>query len=170
MIVTKRKELRYIDQFYDAMIKVNLDDLKKIGDKLTECKGIVYLIGNGGSCAIASHAAVDLQPCRAIAISDSALLTRAANDFGWENAPTNPLIYLVTKKDILIAISSSGQSANIINAVHNANRWGAFVITFTGFNSDNPLKQLGNINIWVDSKDYGIVESAHTLLFHMIGK
>lgn len=142
--------------------------------KLTETKNnnaTIYLIGNGGSNGIVSHASVDfLNTCkiRAIPLTDSSQLTCFANDYGYENIFAKPLETLISNDDILIAVSSSGSSKNIVNAVQIAKSKGTFVLTLSGFRPDNPLKQLGNINFWLNSKHYGMVEIGHALLLHYI--
>ena len=71
-------------------------------------------------------------------------------------------------KDILIAISSSGQSRNIVNAVAVAKKNGATVITLSGFQDNNPLRQIGHYNLWLNSKDYGQVEIGHAFILHYL--
>jgi D-sedoheptulose 7-phosphate isomerase len=90
------------------------------------------------------------------------------NDFGYENAFARMLGQLLNPGDIVIAISSSGQSLNIINAATIASERGAYVVTLTGFSADNPLRHLGNKNIWLDSDDYGFVEVGHQFILHNI--
>lgn len=131
----------------------------------------VYLVGNGGSSAIVSHAAIDLlNACgfRAHALTDNSLLTCMANDYGYENVFSQPLKTLFDEGDVLVAISSSGKSPNIVNACNEVKAKASTVITFSGFNADNPLRHSGDYNFWLDSKDYGIVEIGHSLLFHHI--
>ena len=137
--------------------------------KIQKEKKNCYIIGNGGSAAIASHAVIDFMnvgKLSAITLHDSATLTCMANDYGYENAFSNIIKLTLKPKDILIAISSSGQSKNIINAVESAKNLDSTVITFSGFNSNNPLRKMGNINFWCNSKDYGMVEIGHQFLLH----
>ena len=122
------------------------------------------LIGNGGSAAMASHVAIDLTKAagiRAINFNEADLLTCFANDYGYENVFESALKFYADKGDALIAISSSGMSKNILNAVNYANKNGLYVITFSGFNSKNSLKNLGKINFFVESKSYNVVEMTH---------
>jgi len=129
----------------------------------------VYIIGNGGSAAIASHAVIDFMNVGKISAStlhDSATLTCMANDYGYENAFSNIVKLTLKPHDILIAISSSGQSKNIINAVESAKKIGSIVITLSGFDSVNNLREMGDINFWCNSKDYGMVEIAHQFILH----
>jgi D-sedoheptulose 7-phosphate isomerase len=131
----------------------------------------VYIVGNGGSAGVASHAAIDLfnvAKLRALTLHESSLLTCMANDYGYENAFARTLAQLTRPGDVLIAISSSGCSHNIRNAAAQATNNGGTVITFTGFARDNPLRLVGDINIWLDSSDYGQVEIGHQFILHNI--
>jgi D-sedoheptulose 7-phosphate isomerase len=139
---------------------------------LTAVQGAVrvWLIGNGGSAAIASHAAVDLLTAgvKAHVLTDPALITCLANDFGYDQVYAYPLQRLMGKGDLLIAISSSGQSPNILNGVQAAYEIGAEAVTLSGFAADNPLRQSGRVNLWVDSCDYGVVELEHAAILHRL--
>jgi D-sedoheptulose 7-phosphate isomerase len=124
----------------------------------------IIVVGNGGSAAMASHVAVDLTKaagCRAITFNEADLLTCFANDYGYENWVEKALNFYADKGDVVILISSSGTSKNIVNGANWAKQNGLSVITLSGFNSDNPLKKIGDINLWVDSKGYNIIEMAH---------
>jgi len=131
----------------------------------------VYLVGNGGSAGIASHAATDFMnvaKLRAHTLYDSSLLTCMANDYGYENAFARMLTQTVTAGDALIAISSSGKSLNIRNAAEAVKKLGGVVITLSGFDQKNPLRSQGDLNIWLDSSDYGFVEIGHQFVLHNI--
>lgn len=131
----------------------------------------VYLVGNGGSAGVASHAATDfvnVVRLRAQTVHDSSLLTCMANDYGYENAFARILSTLVRPEDVLIAISSSGKSPNICNAAAKVRELGGTVITLSGFAHNNPLRALGDLNIWLDSRDYGMVEIGHQFILHNI--
>ena len=129
----------------------------------------VYVIGNGGSAAVASHAVTDLSNVgkfRAFTLHDQSLLTCMVNDYGYENAFSRILGQVAMQGDILIAISSSGSSMNICNAASQMVDRGGKVITLTGFAEDNTLRTLGDINIWLNSDDYGFVEIGHQFILH----
>jgi len=133
--------------------------------------GGLYIIGNGGSAAVASHAVTDffnVGGLRAMTLHDSSTLTCFSNDYGYENAFSRRVERLLTANDVLIAISSSGQSKNIINACRCATACAAKVVTLSGFRTDNPLRRLGDINYWLDSDDYGMVEIGHLFLLHYV--
>lgn len=129
------------------------------------------LIGNGGSAAIASHQAVDLwrnAGVRAMAFNDPAQLTCIANDFGYTDVFARPIEMFADIGDLVIAISSSGRSLNILGAVEKARDRGCPVIGFSGFHPGNPLRGYGDLNFYVPSHSYGVVEAAHLLLIHGI--
>lgn len=129
----------------------------------------VMIVGNGGSAAIAGHAAIDLSKnagVRATAFNDASALTCLANDFGYENVFAKQVEFHGRAGDVLMAISSSGRSPSILNAVATGRQVGAMVLTFSGFDDNNPLRSLGDINFYVPSSEYGFVEIAHMILIH----
>ncbi|MCP5468962.1 MAG: SIS domain-containing protein [Chlamydiales bacterium] len=133
--------------------------------------GNIFVIGNGGSAGIASHFCTDLLKTLelpASSFSDSNILTCFGNDYGYENVFSSGLRVRMTSEDLLVAISSSGKSENILRACHVAKEKGGRVITLSGFLANNPLRQLGDLNFWVDSCDYGLVETAHFFLLHTV--
>lgn len=124
----------------------------------------VIIIGNGGSAAIASHVAVDLTKTsgiRAITFNDVDLLTCFGNDYGYEHWVEEALKSYADQKDLVILISSSGKSPNIVNAGIMLAKMNIRFITFSGFEENNPLRGLGTINFWVDSNQYNYVEMTH---------
>lgn len=131
----------------------------------------LYLIGNGGSAGVVSHATTDffnVARISATTLHESSLMTCMANDYGYENAYARMIRQMVKPGDIVVAISSSGKSMNIRKAAEEASNNGGYVVTLTGFASDNPLRSLGAINVWLDSNDYGLVEIGHQFLLHNI--
>ncbi|MES2509946.1 MAG: SIS domain-containing protein [Pseudomonadota bacterium] len=139
-------------------------------DALKNARKRMYIVGNGGSAAIASHAVTDfanMAKISAFTLHDSSLLTCMTNDYGYEVAFARMLSLHAGEGDVLVAISSSGKSPNICNAVESFRRaGGGKVLTLSGFKSDNALRQLGDINVWLDSSDYGIVEIGHQFVLH----
>ena len=124
----------------------------------------VIVVGNGGSAAMASHVAVDFTKAagiRAINFNEADLITCFANDYGYENWVAQALEAYADQGELLILISSSGNSQNILNGAKKAKEMGLLVITLSGFLPDNPLRELGNLNLWVDSTEYNIVEMTH---------
>jgi len=131
----------------------------------------VIFIGNGGSASIASHQAIDYWKnggIRAFSLNDASALTCISNDFGYASVFQKPLEMFTDRGDMLFAISSSGRSSNIINAVRAARKKGAFCVTLSGFSAKNPLRRLGDINFYVPSSSYGIVEITHLAICHAI--
>ena len=129
----------------------------------------VYLIGNGGSAAIVSHAKTDLMnvgKLKAITLLDSAIMTCFSNDYGYENVFSRQLDILANAEDVLIAVSSSGMSKNILNAVDMMRQKNAKVITLSGFKNNNDLRVSGDLNFWIDSENYTLVEIAHLFILH----
>ena len=150
-------------------LECGLSEIMDILKKIKKNENSLYIVGNGGSAAVASHALVDFVNVATICaqvLHESSLITCMANDYGYENAYARILETYMAPEDCLIAISSSGKSDNICNAAISAKKKGATVITFSGFNADNPLRQLGDINIWLDSCDYGFVEVGHQFILH----
>ena len=131
----------------------------------------VIFVGNGGSAAIASHMATDYSKngnVRSLALNDSSMLTCLGNDLGYERVFAKQIELHARPGDLVIAISSSGRSANIINAVAAARAAGCRVVTFSGFKPDNPLRGLGDINFYIASDRYGFVEIGHLTICHAI--
>jgi D-sedoheptulose 7-phosphate isomerase len=129
----------------------------------------IYLIGNGASASMASHIAADL--CKNARLStevfsDFSLLTAVANDVGAEQLFAVPLRRRGKKNDILVAISSSGKSRNILEAVKTARKIGMKVVTFSAMKPDNCLRQTGDLNFYVKAATFGPAESAHAVLLH----
>jgi D-sedoheptulose 7-phosphate isomerase len=128
------------------------------------------ICGNGGSAAIASHFATDFTKngnVPTMVFSDAALLTCLGNDFGYEHVYSKQIEAFVKPGDLVILISSSGTSANIIKAADAAIASGATLVTMSGFGTDNPLRRKGVLNFHVESGSYGFVECAHFVLFHV---
>jgi len=131
----------------------------------------VFFIGNGGSNSICSHMMEDYMKMghkRTMSFTDAAMITCYANDYGWERAMEEWIIAQFLHGDLLVAISSSGESKNILNATRKAKEMKGTVITLSGFNKDNSLSKLGDANIVIPVKSFGIVENFHSMLLHVI--
>ena len=129
----------------------------------------VVFIGNGGSAAIASHFAVDYTKnggIRSMALNDAATLTCFANDYGYEEVFAKQLEAHGRAGDVIVIISTSGRSQNILNAAAAAKNARCNVVTFSGMRPDNALRHFGSLNFYVPAGDYGLVECAHTNLLH----
>ena len=127
--------------------------------------------GNGGSSAIASHMATDYSKngdVRSMALNDGSMLTCLGNDLGYDRIFAKQIELYARPDDLVIAISSSGRSANILNAVKAARSAKCAVMTLSGFTADNPLRRLGDINFYIASDRYGFVEIGHLTICHAI--
>lgn len=160
----------YLNDFSD-LIKLNrniVDQLVEVSDLLKNVNAEgkkTFIFGNGGSAAISSHFSVDLTKnagLRCVNFNEADLITCFSNDYGFERWVEKAVDFYGDTGDLLIVISSSGSSENILNGVKAA-RNGKFraVVTLSGFDKDNPLCQLGDINLWVDSRAYNFVENIH---------
>jgi D-sedoheptulose 7-phosphate isomerase len=134
--------------------------------------GKAIFIGNGGSAAIASHMAVDYSKnkgVRAVALNDASMLTMIANDYGYDRVFSKQLEWQAREEDVVVIISSSGRSLNIIDAAGAALERGCRgLVTFSGMNPNNQLRRKGNLNFYVPCLDYGVVELAHLALLHSV--
>ena len=131
----------------------------------------LMFIGNGASAAISSHMSTDFwKTCgiRAIAFNDSSLLTCLGNDFGYEYIFEKSVDMFADPGDILVAISSSGRSENVLRGVASAKSKECSVVTLSGFKDDNPLHSEGDFNFHVLAQDYGLVEVIHHSICHCI--
>jgi D-sedoheptulose 7-phosphate isomerase len=146
--------------------------VRDIGAKMRACHDggrRIMLVGNGGSAGICSHLATDFSKnggMRATAFNDGSVLTCLGNDYGYEHVFAKQIEWHGVEGDMLIAISSSGRSTNILNAVASARKLKCVVVTLSGFKPDNPLRALGDINIYFPSSEYGFVEVGHLAILH----
>ncbi len=134
-----------------------------MGGNKPKRKKIIFA-GNGGSAAMASHCSVDLTKnsgIRAINFNEADLITCFANDYGYDDWVAKAVQSYGDKGDSIVLVSSSGNSMNMVQAAKEAKKLGISVLTFTGFKINNKLKQMGDVNVWVDSKAYNIVEMTH---------
>lgn len=157
----------YFQLINDGIRSVDTSKLILVSEiiiKTNKSGGKIFIVGNGGSAAIASHAAIDFTKAANIpanTFNESSLLTCFANDYGYEHWVEKALEFFAKKNDMLILISSSGQSKNIINGARKANDIGMQVVTLTGFSSKNKLREMGDINLWIDSSKYNVIETVH---------
>ena len=147
----------------DKLFKKSIDLIKKTQTK----KGKVYIVGNGGSASIASHVSVDFAKVARVKSSifnNANLITCFANDYGHDNWVVEAIKTYTNKKDLIILISSSGTSKNIVNAAKYCKKNKIKLITFSGFSKKNPLNKLGNINFHIDSNEYNYIEMSHHII------
>lgn len=156
----------------------DIDNLDKILDKCVELicykkknNNRVIFVGNGGSAAIAIHMTADYFKnggVRTVSMYDPAILTCLGNDFGYEYVFSKQIEKHIESGDLLVTISSSGNSKNIVNAIEMAHEKRAKVMSLTGFSEDNICRKLADYSIYVPSSEYGIVESVHNCILQEI--
>lgn len=165
-----KQENFFIEYFLQIDSKLQVTDyqnLEKISSLILQTANAhkkLIVVGNGGSAAMASHVAVDFVKAggiRAINFNEADLITCLANDYGHENWMAKAIEFYADPEDLVILISSSGKSPNVVNAAKQTKAMGLPLVTLSGFHPDNPLRQLGDINLWVDSTAYNIVEMTH---------
>ena len=173
---------KYASHLSEILMNIPFEEVTRFVDLLLESrakKQTVFFIGNGGSAATASHFANDIgigtrcdeDPFQVMALTDNqAMITAIANDFGYDYIFTKQLVGQMKKGDVLVAISASGNSPNIINAVEMAKSMGNKVVGLTGFDGGK-LKEHSDIKIHIQTQkgEYGPVEDAHMFIDHLVG-
>jgi len=184
MWVMNIKAEEYLNQFKKILESLNLEDLNNIIDSLLKAyreNKQVFVMGNGGSAVLASHFACDLgkgtlqnvyddneKRFRVISLTDNiALMTAYSNDLDYEHVFSQQLKNLVNTGDIVMGISASGNSKNVVNAINLAKKNKATTIALLGFDGGK-LRDLVDFKIWVNNNNYGMVEDVHSALQHMI--
>ena len=168
---------KYLKEYFEDLRKIMDFDNKKIHDLISVSEILLktnnngkktLIFGNGGSAAIASHFSVDLTKnarVRCVNYNESDLLTCFSNDFGYEKWVEKCIEYYGDEQDVVILISAGGNSQNMLNGAKKAKeKKFNKIITFTGNEKDNELSKLGDINFWIDSKAYNLIENAHQAL------
>jgi D-sedoheptulose 7-phosphate isomerase len=166
---------------HNGTLQDSITKLRKYFRDVHKRGGKLIFVGNGGSAAIASHMAVDYTKnggIRAIALNDAPTLTCLANDFGYENVFAKQLEYYATYKDVVVIVSSSGKSENILRAAKMCDSFGlgekvgdgidCHLVTFSGMNPANHLRRVGDLNFYVPAADYGLVELSHLCILHSV--
>ena len=172
----------YFDYLSEIFKKINVDDLDNFIKLILDARetgNTVYFIGNGGSAATASHFANDLaigtrcpdKPFKVMSLTDNnAVMTAISNDFGYEYLFVKQLETCLNKNDVLVSISASGNSPNLLKAVDYAKTKNAKTVGITGFDGGE-LKRISEFNVHVpsDKGEYGPVEDLHMIFDHIIG-
>jgi len=143
--------------------------LKDITCNIRDTGKTIYLIGNGASASMASHISADLAKNAQVhtqVFTDLSLITAISNDIGYEDVFAEPLRRRMRPGDMLVAISSSGQSVNVLKAVQEAAALGGVVVTLSAMKPDNALRLLGNLNFYVPAQTYGKAETCHAAILH----
>ena len=172
----------YTNEIIDGLKSIDLNELEKIIEILDQCiksKSTIYTCGNGGSSAIADHfvcdflkgAATDssIQPIIHSLTSNTPTLTAVANDIDYAEVFSFQLEKYAKQGDILICISSSGNSPNIIQSIKSAKKRNIKTISFVGF-SGGRAKELSDLCIHIENNNYGIVEDIHQSLMHLLAQ
>lgn len=137
--------------------------------QIRELKRTIFLIGNGASASMASHVAADLAKNAHVhteVFTDLALITAIANDLSFQEIFSEPLKRRLVPGDMVVAISSSGRSANILQAVQTTKKLGGKVITLSAMQRNNPLHSLGDLNFYIPAPSYGMAETCHAAILH----
>ena len=158
----------YFRLYEKSLLKTDVNrQLIELRDLIIQFRGSgrhIFFAGNGASASIASHAAVDFTKqvkVKAFDFNEPNFITAFSNDFGYENWIAKALEYRSSPGDAVVLISSSGKSPNIVNGAKRARELDLTVVGFSGFSADNPLRTLSDIDFWVDSRGYNIVECTH---------
>ncbi len=174
----------YIEQVKKEMDSINPEDVKRIVDVLFNAwkdGKQVFIFGNGGSAATASHFACDIakgtlqkvydhteRRFKVVSLTDNvALMTAFSNDLSYEDVFAQQLNHYVNEGDVVIALTGSGNSPNVIKAVDLAKKFKAKTIAFLGFDGGK-LKNIVDHHIHVKSNHYGRIEDCHDMLHHLI--
>ncbi len=157
----------YFNRIKSSLDSVDNNDLEAVVNlikNVVQNNKKIITVGNGGSASIANHITVDLinaANIKALSFSDAGIITCFSNDYGYENWVSKALDCYAESGDLIILISSSGQSENMLVAAIKAKSMNTDVVTLSGFSSENPLRKLGDINFWVDSSEYNNIEMVH---------
>jgi len=141
----------------------------EITRELQVASGSMYIVGNGASAAMASHVAADAcknGELRAQAFTDHSLLTATGNDLAFDQIFALPLARFARSGDLLITISSSGRSPNVVRALECARSMSLRIVTLSGRDADNPSRGYGDLNFYIPHQRYGWVECAHLVILH----
>ena len=159
---------QYFETIDQQLKSINSAQLKQVASMVLETHQAgkkIIVVGNGGSASIANHVSVDfvkVAKVKSSTFNNSNFITCFANDYGYENWVKEAIKSYCHKNDLLILISSSGKSPNIVNAAHYCRKANIDLITFSGFNKDNELSKFGKINFHVDSGEI-ILKASRTL-------
>jgi D-sedoheptulose 7-phosphate isomerase len=166
---------KYYQSYQQALFTTNVTrELLQFRDLCAAVRATnnkLILAGNGASSSIASHGATDFTKqakVRALTFHDHNLITAFSNDYGYNNWLSAAISAYFQDGDVVVLISSSGKSENIVSAARKAIRLGLPLVTFTGFSDKNPLRALGTLNFYLDSRAYNIVEAVHGIWLTMV--
>ena len=171
----------YIDYLSSVLSNISLTDIEKFVEVLLEARereSSIFFIGNGGSAATASHFANDIgigtrtyeKPFRAISLCDNqAVITAIANDDGYKKIFSQQLKVLLKKQDVVVAISASGNSPNLLDAIDTAKKMNTITVGISAFDGGK-MKEMVDVSLHVTTEkgEYGPAEDAHMVLDHLV--
>ena len=177
--VNKELDKKFLDDYYSRYQRILFDSrddksILKLRNVIYETylnKGKLIFIGNGASASLASHAATDFTKqakIPSIAFNDHNLITALANDYGYHNWAAKAIEFYSKPNDMVIFISVSGESSNLIEGINFANKISLSTASLTGSSQTNSLKKKSKYSLWVNSKAYNIVEAIHTIWITLI--
>jgi D-sedoheptulose 7-phosphate isomerase len=144
-----------------SLAKEYLETTKKLD-------GVVYIIGNNQAASKISTELIKNLNISSSSLLDLNLLMSFTCEYGYENSYTKPLNVLLRENDLLIAMSNSGQSPNVLNATYFARRKNIKIITMSGGTYYNQLRQIGDLNFWFNSTDYILIEMSYSFILNTI--
>lgn len=171
MKINNKQLKKYFETYKDLTDTFDLSEITKLLKKLKNFKKKIIIFGNGGSANIANHIANDLTNAAkitSISFSDVGIITCFINDYGFENWVSKAIEYHYEKGDIIILISSSGMSMNMVKAAIKCKKEKKYLVTLSGFSKNNKLFKYGDCRFHVNSKSYNYVELAHMQLLMSI--
>lgn len=172
----------YFQQYRDLLVsdevKARITAFAALAQGVRDSGNKMMFAGNGASASISEHGAVDFTKqgkVRAVTFHDPNLMTCFANDFGYDHWMAKAIEHYADPGDVAVLISTSGRSPSVVNAAHAARKMGLKVVAFTGRDADNPLKAAADLDFWVPSHAYNVVENLHSVwltatIDYLIGK
>jgi D-sedoheptulose 7-phosphate isomerase len=166
---------RTVTTFYDGSSRdqisneLGMETWCKWTEEMKVSGGTMYFVGNGASSTMASHMSADATKngkLRAKTFNDQSLLTAISNDIDYKEVYALPLERFGRTEDVLVTISSSGNSPNIVRAIEEAHKIGMKVVTLSGMKENNASREMGDLNFWIPADFYGVVESSHQTVLH----
>lgn len=173
--------MKYFEEIMQILENMEPEAIENVLKQFIKCSmngGTIYVAGNGGSATIADHFVCDFNKAthsevpghkfKAVTLQHSMALTSALNnDFDSKEVFAWQVKHFCSNRDVFLAISSSGKSMNILNAINAANDAGVFTISFTGMDGGG-VKTASKLNLNIASDNYGVIEDCHMIILHSI--
>ncbi len=176
--------MRYFEEVYEGLQRTSVicsgkeipleEGVRLWIERAEETKekgGLIFFCGNGASCTMAEHMSHDWfqnGKLNTYTVSETSHITAISNDVSYADVFAYRIERILTERDILVTVSSSGNSPNVIRAIEEARKKGAFIVTVSGKSPDNKSRRMGDLNFHVPLDTYGLVESAHAVLLHSV--